>query len=119
MRTRVIFFASGLIVPCSARRGWLDCTVMARFGFVRACARSQVAVGILFMVLGPVLAGAALLWWPTELTVRVPAEWRGFVPPLAALLALVLGIVIGSRLVLRGQLVLMLIETRRALARIE
>src|SRR5256885_6771490 len=85
MRTRVIFFASALIVPCSARRGWLDCTVMARFGFVRACARSQVAVGILFMVLGPVAAGAALLWWPAELFARVPAEWRGFVPPPAAL----------------------------------
>src|SRR5204862_4766465 len=97
MRTRVIFFASALIVPCSARRGWLDCTVMARFGFVRACARSQVAVGILFMVLGPVAAGAALLWWPAELFARVPAEWRGFVQPLAALAGLLLGIVIGSR----------------------
>ena len=92
---------------------------MARFGFVRAWARSQVAVGILFMVLGPVAAGAALLWWPAELFARVPAEWRGFVQPLAALAVLLLGIVIGSRLVLRGQLLLMLVEMRRSLARID
>ena len=92
---------------------------MARFGFVRACARSQVAVGILFMVLSPVVAGAALLWWPSELAAVVPAEWRGFVRPLAALLVLLLGIVIGSRLVLRGQLLLMLVEMRRSLARID
>jgi hypothetical protein len=92
---------------------------MARFGFVRACARSQVAVGILFMVLGPLAAAAALLWWPAELSARVPAEWRAVVPPLAALAALLLGIVIGSRLVLRGQLVLMLVEVRRSLARID
>jgi hypothetical protein len=92
---------------------------MARFGFVRACARSQVAVGILFMVLGPLTAAATLLWWPAGLPAQVPAEWRGFVPPLAALVALLLGIVIGSRLVLRGQLVLMLVDMRRSLARID
>jgi hypothetical protein len=92
---------------------------MARFGFVRACARGQVAVGILFMVLGPLGAAAALVWWPAELAGRVPAEWRGFVPPLTALAALLLGIVIGSRLVLRGQLVLMLVDMRRSLARID
>jgi hypothetical protein len=92
---------------------------MARFRFVRGCARAQVAVGILFMVFGPVAAVAALLWWPADLLPRVPAEWRGFVQPLTALALLVLGIVIGSRLVLRGQLVLMLVDIRRSLARID
>jgi hypothetical protein len=92
---------------------------MARFGFVRAWARSQVAVGILFMVLGPVAAGAAFLWWPVEPPARVPAEWRGFVPALVALGIFLLGIAIGSWLVLRGQVLLMLLEMRRSLARID
>ncbi|PYM91608.1 MAG: hypothetical protein DME04_18555 [Candidatus Rokuibacteriota bacterium] len=92
---------------------------MARFGFVRACARSQVAVGILFMVLGPVAAGAAFLWWPVEPPAWVSAEWRGFVPALVAVGVFLLGIAIGSRLVLRGQVLLMLLEMRRSLARID
>ncbi len=92
---------------------------MARFGFARAYARGQVVVGILFTVLGAVAAGAALLWWPVELPAQVPAKWRGLVPPGVALVVLLLGVALGSRLVLRGQTLLMLLEMRRSLARID
>jgi hypothetical protein len=87
-----------------------------RYRFVGAWALVQVVVGCLVIFVAALGAFAVLSPWPADIVSRVPDEWRARLAP-AAVAAVALAVVFGASLVLSGQMLLLLRDIHRHVAR--
>jgi hypothetical protein len=85
-----------------------------RYGFTRTVAHVKVAMGVIIMVAGAVLAIVALAY-PALVSGRQDLAYR----VLSAALLLGAGAVIGTGFIVLGQLILVLLDIRVRLARID
>src|SRR5262249_35473460 len=88
-----------------------------RYRFVGAWALAQIVAGSLFVFMAALTAFAVLSPWPVDVVSRVPPELRSRLAP-AAIAAVVLAVMLGGSLVLSGQLLLMLRDVHRHVARL-
>jgi hypothetical protein len=89
-----------------------------RYRLVAAWAIGQVVAGSLLIFVAALAAFAVLSPWPADIVSRVPVEWRlGFAP--AAIAAIALAVILGGALVLSGQMLLLLRDVHRHVARLE
>ena len=89
-----------------------------RYRFVGAWALVQVVVGGLLIFVAALTAFAVLSPWPADIVSRVPAEWRSRLAP-AAIAAVSLLVILGGSLVLSGQMLLLLRDIHRHVARLD
>jgi len=89
-----------------------------RYRFVGAWGLVQIVVGFIVMLAAALAAFVVLSPWPTDIVARVPGEWRARIAP-AAIAGLLLAIVLGGSLVLSGQLLLLLRDIHRHVARLD
>jgi hypothetical protein len=78
----------------------------------------QIVAGGLVIFAGALTALAVLLPWPADIPSRVPADWRPVLVPGATAVAL-LAVIVGGSLVLSGQLLLLLRDIYRRVARLD
>ena len=89
-----------------------------RYRLVRAWGLIQIVAGCLVVLVAALAAFAVLSPWPADIVSRVPAEWRTRLAP-AAIAGLLLAIVLGGSLVLSGQMLLLLRDIHRHVARVD
>lgn len=89
-----------------------------RYRLVRAWGLVQIVAGSLLVFVAALAAFAVLSPWPGDIVSRVPAEWRSRLAP-AAIAAVVLAVMLGGALVLSGQILLLLRDVHRHVARLE
>jgi len=89
-----------------------------RYRFVGVWALAQIVAGSLFVFAAALGAFAVLSPWPADVVSRVPPELRSRLAP-AAIAAVVLAVMLGGSLVLSGQLLLMLRDVHRHVARLD
>jgi len=89
-----------------------------RYRFVGFWALAQIVAGSLFVFVAALAAFAVLSPWPADVVSRVPPELRSRLAP-AAIAAGVLAVLFGGWLVLSGQLLLMLRDVHRHVARLD
>jgi len=89
-----------------------------RYRFVGVWALAQIVAGSLFVFVAALAAFAVLSPWPADVVSRVPADLRSRLAP-AAIAAVVLAVMLGGSLVLSGQLLLMLRDVHRHVARLD
>jgi hypothetical protein len=89
-----------------------------RYRLVGAWALIQIVAGCLMIFAGALAALAVLLPWPADIPSRVPAEWRSGLAP-AVTAAAVVAAIFGGSLVLSGQLLLLLRDIHRRVARLD
>jgi len=88
--------------------------------FTGVAARSNIVLGVVIIVLGAVAGAAVFVVWPEALVAQQ------FAPREGALLRIVLAVLIaalawalGTRLIVTGQLLLVFLDMRRRLARLD
>lgn len=89
-----------------------------RYRLVRAWALVQIAAGSLLIFVAALVAFAVLSPWPADMVARVPAEWRSRLAP-AAIAAVSLAVLLGGALVLSGQMLILLLDIHRHVARLD
>ena len=89
-----------------------------RYCLVGAWGHAQITAGCLVIFVAALAAFAVLSPWPADIVSRVPAEWRTRLAP-AAIAGLLLAIVLGGSLVLSGQMLLLLRDIHRHVARVD
>ncbi|PYN41970.1 MAG: hypothetical protein DME00_30220 [Candidatus Rokuibacteriota bacterium] len=89
-----------------------------RYRLVGAWGLAQITAGCLVIFVAALAAFAVLSPWPADIVSRVPAEWRTRLAP-AAIAGLLLAIVLGGSLVLSGQMLLLLRDIHRHVARVD
>ena len=88
--------------------------------FTAWLARGSVTLGIVVMIVSPILGAAVFLVWPhVAATERLPAHEAIIVRVLAALAVAGLGGALGSLLIVRGQILLVFLDIRRRLVRLD
>src|SRR5215467_6322135 len=97
---------------------WPGMARARRYRFVGAWAVVQIVAGSLFVFVAALAAFAVLSPWPPDVVSRVPPELRSRLAP-AAIAAVVLAVMLGGSLVLSGQLLLMLRDVHRHVARLD
>ena len=89
-----------------------------RYRFVRVWALVQIVAGCLAIFVAALVAFAVLSPWPADIVSRVPDEWRARLAP-AAIALVALAVILGGSLVLSGQMLLMLRDIHRHVARLD
>jgi hypothetical protein len=89
-----------------------------RYRLVGAWGLIQIVAGCLVVLVAALAAFAVLSPWPADIVTRVPAEWRTRLAP-AAVAGLILAIILGGSLVLSGQMLLLLRDIHRHVARLD
>ena len=89
-----------------------------RYRLVGAWALAQIVAGCLLIFVAALTAFAVLSPWPADIVSRVPAEWRARLAP-AAIAAVSLAVILGGSLVLSGQMLLLLRDIHRHVARVD
>jgi len=89
-----------------------------RYRFVGVWALVQIVAGSLLIFVAALTAFAVLSPWPADVVSRVPAEWRSRLAP-AAIAAVSLAVILGGSLVLSGQMLLLLRDIHRHVARLD
>lgn len=91
-----------------------------KYGFTRTVAHVKIAVGVIVMFAGAALA-VVVFSFPAFVDGLSPQAWRRDVSYriLSAAILLAAGLVIGAAFVVLGQLVLVLLDIRARLARID
>ncbi|MGH7305351.1 MAG: hypothetical protein ACRELZ_18870 [Candidatus Rokuibacteriota bacterium] len=89
-----------------------------RYRFVGAWALVQVVVGCLAILAAALVAFAVLSPWSAEIVSRVPEAWRGRLAPVAVAVVS-LAVILGASLVLSGQMLLLLRDIHRHVARLD
>ena len=89
-----------------------------RYRFVGAWALVQIVVGCLVMFAAALTAFVVLSPWPANIVARVPGEWRTRLAP-TAIVTVSLAIILGGSLVLSGQILLLLRDIHRHVARLD
>jgi hypothetical protein len=87
--------------------------------FTRSVARGDIAIGIAIIVLGVASAGAIALGWPEDFARDLPPRNAMAMRAGAATIALLAGLVMGTPFIVVGQLVLVFLDIRRRLARLD
>lgn len=89
-----------------------------RYRLVGTWGLIQIVAGCLVVLVAALAAFAVLSPWPAEIVTRVPAEWRTRLAPVA-IAGLILAIILGGSLVLSGQMLLLLRDIHRHVARLD
>ena len=89
-----------------------------RYRLVGAWGLAQITAGCLVMFVAALAAFAVLSPWPADIVSRMPAEWRSRLAP-AAIAAVSLVVILGGSLVLSGQMLLLLRDIHRHVARVD
>lgn len=87
-----------------------------RYRLVAAWALVQIVAGSLLVFASALVAFAVLSPWPAVIVSRVPVDWRSRLAP-AAIATVALMVLLGGALVLTGQMLLMLRDVHRHVAR--
>jgi hypothetical protein len=89
-----------------------------RYRFLGILALVQVVAGCLTIFAAALTAFAVLSPWPAEIVSRVPGEWRARLAP-AAIGGVALAVILGGSLALSGQILLLLRDIHRHVARLD
>lgn len=89
-----------------------------RYRLIAAWALVQVAAGLVIMLGAGLAAFAVLSPWPAELVARVPDEWRARLAPVAVP-GLLVALAVGGSLVVSGQMLRLLRDVHRHVARLD
>jgi len=89
-----------------------------RYRLVGAWALVQIVAGSLLVFASALIAFAVLSPWPVDIVSRVPAEWRSRLA-IAAIATTALTVLLGGALVLTGQMLLLLRDVHRHVARLD
>lgn len=89
-----------------------------RYRFLGVLALVQVVAGCLIIFAAALTAFVVLSPWPVELVSRVPGEWRARLAP-AAIGGVALAIILGASLAISGQMLLLLRDIHRHVARLD
>lgn len=92
-----------------------------RYGFTRGVARMQIALGVVMILAGVVLAAVAFLILPQTAmwSARIPWRDEALTRAVAAVVVFGVGLVIGTALIVGGQLALAFLHIRARLVRID
>lgn len=88
------------------------------YRFLGVLALVQMVVGCLIIFAAALTAFAVLSPWPAEIVARVPGEWRTRLAP-AAIGGVSVAIVLGGSLAISGQMLLLLRDIHRHVARLD
>ncbi|HKC98159.1 MAG TPA: hypothetical protein VKG20_09005 [Methylomirabilota bacterium] len=89
-----------------------------RYRLVGAWALVQMVAGSLIVFASALVAFVVLSPWPVDIVSRVPAEWRSQLA-IAAIATAALTVLLGGALVLTGQMLLLLRDVHRHVARLD
>lgn len=89
-----------------------------RYRMLAILALVQVVAGCLIIFTAVLTAFAVLSPWPAGMVARVPAEWRGQLAP-AAVGGVAIAIILGGSLAISGQMMLLLRDIHRHVARLD
>lgn len=89
-----------------------------RYRFLAILALVQTVAGCLIVFAAALTAFAVLSPWPAAIVMRVPVEWRERLLP-AAIGGIAVAIVLGGSLAISGQMLLLLSDIHRHVARLD
>jgi hypothetical protein len=89
-----------------------------RYRVLAILALAQIVAGCLMIFAAALTAFAVLSPWPAEVVSQVPAEWRTRLAP-AAIGGVALAIILGGSLAISGQMLLLLRDIHRHVARLD
>jgi hypothetical protein len=88
--------------------------------FTAWVARGNVAMGVLVIVVAALAAAAVFVLWPTlPATEQIPPREAVLLRIALALLVAVLGFAVGARLIVTGQILLVFLDMRRRIMRLD